>query len=164
MANLAYLLLGTNLGNKKQNLHEAAVRLSGLAGQILNSSSIYETLPWGVTNQPSYWNQVLLLQSTLLPQELLQVINNIEKELGRERRIRWEARIIDIDILYYNDWKIETDKLSIPHPRIASRKFTLVPLAEIAPQFLHPVLGATNQALLEACTDTLSVIAVDEDV
>jgi 2-amino-4-hydroxy-6-hydroxymethyldihydropteridine diphosphokinase len=162
MANLAYLLLGTNLGNKKQNLHEATVHLSQQAGQILKSSSVYETMPWGVTDQPSYWNQVLLLQTTLVAQELLQVINTIEKELGRERRIRWEARIIDIDILYFNDLVIETASLSIPHPRMASRRFTLVPLAEIAPHFVHPVLGKTSLELLENCADTLPVVRVDK--
>jgi 2-amino-4-hydroxy-6-hydroxymethyldihydropteridine diphosphokinase len=162
MANLAYLLLGTNLGNKKQNLEEVAVQLTQKAGQIIKHSSIYETLPWGVEDQPSYWNQVLLLQTTLLPQELLQINNEIEKELGRERRIRWESRIIDIDILYYNDFVIETATLSIPHPRIASRRFTLVPLAEMAPQFVHPVLGITNQEILDNCSDTLSVVRLEE--
>lgn len=162
MANLTYVLLGTNLGNKKQNLQEVAQQLSGRAGQILKCSSVYETLPWGVADQPSYWNQVLLLQTTLLPQELLQVIHEIEKELGRQRRIRWESRIIDVDILYYNMEVIETSTLSVPHPRLASRRFTLVPLAEIAPDFVHPVLGLSNQELLNACTDTLSVIRVDE--
>jgi 2-amino-4-hydroxy-6-hydroxymethyldihydropteridine diphosphokinase len=161
MVNLAYLLLGTNLGDKKQNLHEAAFHLSAKAGDMLKHSSIYETLPWGVTDQPSYWNQVLLMQTTLSAEELLQIINHIEKIIGRERRIRWEARIIDIDILYFGDLVIETDTLSIPHPRIASRRFTLVPLAEIAPQFVHPVLKVTNQELLIACTDTLPVIQVD---
>ncbi|MDO1448898.1 2-amino-4-hydroxy-6-hydroxymethyldihydropteridine diphosphokinase [Rhodocytophaga aerolata] len=163
MANLAYLLLGTNLGNKHQNLLEVMVHLSEQAGRIIKTSSIYETMPWGVTDQPAYWNQVLLLQTTLLPQELLQVINSIEKELGRERRIRWEARIIDIDILYFNDQIIETETLSIPHPRIASRRFTLVPLAEIAPQFVHPVLGKTNQELLEHCSDKLAVSPIEDN-
>lgn len=157
-------MLGTNLGNKAQNLQDVTVHLSEQAGQILQSSSVYETMPWGFTDQPSYWNQVLLIQTTLLPQELLQIINTIEKELGRKRRIRWEARIIDIDIIYFNDLVIETDTLSIPHPRIASRRFALVPLAEIAPRFVHPVLGITNQVLLDNCLDTLAVVPVEKNI
>ncbi len=157
MANIAYLLLGTNLGDKAQNLHKATQLLSGQAGQIIKSSAIYETLPWGVSNQPPYWNQVLQLQTQLSPQDVLTVIHTIEKELGRERRIRWESRLIDIDIIYFNNLVLETESLTIPHPQLANRRFVLVPLTEIAPDFVHPLLQLSNQQLLDACPDNLLV-------
>ena len=158
MANIAYLLLGTNLGDKRYNLHEATNLLSLQTGQLLKSSAVYETLPWGVTDQPSYWNQALQLQTQLSPQALLTAINDIEKALGRERRIRWESRLIDIDIIYFNDLVLQTESLVIPHPHLANRRFVLVPLTEIAPHYIHPVLRVTNQHLLDTCPDTLSVL------
>jgi len=161
MANITYLLLGSNLGNKKQNLEQAISYLALQAGRILNHSAIYETLAWGNTDQPSYLNQVLQIETTLQAQLLLQTINQIEKELGRQRRIRWESRLIDIDILYYNNLVLQTESLIIPHPQIAFRRFTLVPLAEIAPDFIHPVLKKSNNELLQVCQDTLDVLSLD---
>ncbi len=158
MVNITYLLLGSNLGNKKKNLEDAILHLRALAGQITQASSIYETLPWGVSRQPIYYNQVIVLETDLTPQALLQIIHTIEKNMGRERRTRYEARMIDIDILYYNDLVLETESLIIPHPQMAHRRFTLVPLAEIAPFFNHPVLHSTNGELLQLCEDHLEVV------
>jgi 2-amino-4-hydroxy-6-hydroxymethyldihydropteridine diphosphokinase len=160
MANKAYLLLGTNLGNRQENLTVALRCLSEEAGVIIQQSSVYETSPWGVSDQPDYWNQVLLLETALNPFELLQCVNRIEREMGRMRRTRWESRTIDIDILYYNELVLLTDDLIIPHPAMAGRRFTLVPLAEIAPAFIHPVLKTTNQLLLNRCPDQLTVAPV----
>lgn len=160
MVNKVYILLGSNLGDKEKNLGRAREQLTTSIGNITQYSAIYETLPWGVSSQPNYWNQVLAIQTALEPYALLNVINQIEKELGRERLIRWESRIIDIDILYFNDSIIETDVLTIPHPELTNRRFTLVPLAEIAPDFIHPVLKVSNQYLLDYCTDKLAVLFV----
>jgi 2-amino-4-hydroxy-6-hydroxymethyldihydropteridine diphosphokinase len=160
MATISYLLLGSNLGNKQQNLEQARILISSHAGNIIRQSAVYQTLAWGNTDQPAFLNQVIEIQTDLSPQMLLQKINEIEKELGRERRIRWESRLIDIDILYFNDLVLETELLIIPHPQIAFRRFTLVPLSEIAPEYIHPVLQQTNTELLQNCPDRLDVSRV----
>jgi 2-amino-4-hydroxy-6-hydroxymethyldihydropteridine diphosphokinase len=157
MATISYVLLGSNLGDRQQNFEQARKLISLQAGNITRQSAVYQTLAWGNTDQPAYLNQVLEIQTELSPQMLLQKINEIEKEMGRERRVRWEPRLIDIDILYFNSLVIETESLTIPHPQIAFRRFTLVPLAEIAPDYLHPVLQQTNLQLLQNCPDTLEV-------
>lgn len=161
MATISYVLLGTNLGNKPQNLEKARSLISSKAGNITNQSAVYQTIAWGNTDQPAYLNQVLEIQTELSPQMLLQTINEIEKDMGRERRIRWESRLIDIDILYFNALVLKTESLTIPHLQIAFRRFTLVPLAEIAPAYVHPVLQQTNTQLLQNCQDTLEVRIVD---
>ncbi|MDJ1502945.1 2-amino-4-hydroxy-6-hydroxymethyldihydropteridine diphosphokinase [Xanthocytophaga agilis] len=155
-----YLLLGTNLGDRKLNIESAIFQIENQIGAIVSRSSVYETEPWGVTNQPNYWNQVVQLNTQLTPQDVLNTIHKIERELGRERRIRWEARLIDIDILYINDWVLEEENLVVPHPRIADRRFVLAPLTEIAPDFVHPVWNKTNQELLTACNDSLTVLKI----
>ena len=120
-------------------------------------SAVYETAAWGITEQPDFWNQVVVLETDLQPEPLLKAILAIEQSLGRERDLRWGARTLDVDILYYNEQIIETPALSVPHPQIANRRFTLAPLAEIAPDFVHPVLKITQLQLLDACTDPLPV-------
>ncbi len=157
MANKTYLLLGTNLGDRKKNLEAARMGLCRTAGEITGLSAIYETAAWGITNQPFFWNQVICLETNLPAGDLLIRTLAIEEEQGRRRDQRWGARILDIDILYYADQVIATNTLSVPHPQLANRRFTLVPLAELAPDFLHPVLLKTNLELLERCPDTLSV-------
>ncbi|MES2734569.1 MAG: 2-amino-4-hydroxy-6-hydroxymethyldihydropteridine diphosphokinase [Bacteroidota bacterium] len=150
---LTYLLLGSNLGDRKQVLTLATEHLQNRVGSLVIQSSIYETAPWGVTNQPSFLNQVIGLETSLEAKELLQNTQQIEQLLGRERKEKWGARVIDIDILYYGHQQILLEGLTIPHPFLQERRFTLVPLAEIAPNFVHPRLHLTNQALLEQCTD-----------
>jgi 2-amino-4-hydroxy-6-hydroxymethyldihydropteridine diphosphokinase len=161
MVNITYLLLGSNLGDKQVNLEKATTYLANHAGLITRKSSIYETMPWGVSGQPSYWNQVVRQETALSPEELLQVIHSIEQQMGRERRIHYESRIIDIDILYYNDIVLETANLTIPHPQMTRRRFTLVPLAEIAPYLKHPVLHYSSQELLQLCKDNLEVVKLE---
>jgi 2-amino-4-hydroxy-6-hydroxymethyldihydropteridine diphosphokinase len=161
MATISYVLLGSNLGNKHLNLEQARSQISLQAGKITKQSAVYQTLAWGNTNQPAFLNQVLEIETDLSPQMLLQKINEIEKGMGRQRRIRWESRLIDIDILYFDDLVLETEILTIPHPQIAFRRFTLVPLAEIAPDYMHPVLKQTNTILLKNCPDLLDVSVTD---
>lgn len=148
-----FLLLGANLGEREAMLAKAAQLIAEQIAPITAQSYLYETAPWGVTDQPAFLNQVLELKTALLPEEVLAQTLVIEKRLGRERRMRWGARVIDIDMLYFADVILETEELHLPHPRLHQRRFTLVPLAEIAPDFVHPVLQKTNRELLNECTD-----------
>ncbi len=152
-----YLLLGSNLGNRENYLLQARNLIGARLGEIKQESGIYETAAWGVENQLAFLNQVLAVETTLVPEELLQEINFLEAELGRVRRERWGARVIDIDILYYADLVLQTQRLTIPHPELQNRRFTLVSLTEIAPDFIHPILGLSNQQLLDQCPDMLEV-------
>ena len=152
-----FLLLGSNLGDKKKLLNTACSEINKQVGQIVRRSSLYETAAWGKTDQPSFLNQVVEVVSGLSAEEILTRINQIEQQLGRVRMEKWGARIIDIDILYYAYDIIKTEKLAVPHPGIPDRRFTLAPLVEIAPDFVHPVLKKTNTELLAICPDTLEV-------
>lgn len=140
---LIYLALGSNLGDRPANLSEARKRLSSKVS-ILRTSSIYETPPWGVTEQPAFLNQVLETQTDLLPLELLAYVKRIEVEMGRVPSIRFGPRLIDIDILLYGDLLLEESNLVIPHPRLIERAFVLVPLCELAPALHIP--GKTKSA------------------
>ncbi|QNF31434.1 2-amino-4-hydroxy-6-hydroxymethyldihydropteridine diphosphokinase [Adhaeribacter swui] len=153
----AYLLLGSNLGNREDYLFQARNLIGDRLGEIKQQSGIYETAAWGVENQQAFLNQVLAIETPLAPEELLREINFLEAELGRVRRVRWGARVIDIDILFYGNVVLQTQRLTIPHPELQNRRFTLVPLTEIAPDFIHPVLGLSSQQLLAQCPDTLEV-------
>lgn len=149
--------MGTNLGDRPAHLQQAIVEIERNIGSILNCSSVYETEPWGVTDQPSFYNQVLKVATTLDPLQLLTATLAIEKEMGRVRAERYGARIIDIDILFFDDLVINTDQLTIPHPRITERNFVLAPLAEIAPDLVHPVLHQTISEIWTAGNDQLGV-------
>lgn len=150
---MIYLLLGANLGDRIQTLHRAIDLIEERVGPVIRQSSLYETAPWGVTNQPAYLNQVLMVETTLEPEAVLNQTQAIEQELGRVRLEKWGARVIDIDILYYDQLIRQTDRLTIPHPYLHQRRFTLVPLAEIAPDFVHSVLQKTTLELLADCED-----------
>jgi len=152
-----YLLLGSNLGNKKINLSTARDHISKSVGTILRTSSLYQSEAWGITEQPSFLNQVLQIETILNPQQLLKEILNIELKMSRIRNGKWKERIIDIDILYYDDIVIEETSLTVPHPEIPNRKFTLIPLCEIAPEEIHPILNITNTEILENTADILKV-------
>lgn len=161
MEEQVFLLLGTNDGNRMANLNSAKDEIKKSVGLVVEESAIYQTAAWGKTDQPDFYNQVLLLQTTISPEALLLHLQQIEKKLGRERKEKWGARIIDIDILYFGKTVLNTPDLLIPHPAIALRRFTLVPLVEIAPHFVHPVLKKTNLVLLQECVDVLAVKRVD---
>lgn len=157
-----YLLLGGNLGDRILYLQQARARIAVQVGQIMRRSKLYETAAWGKTNQPAFLNQVLEVQTALTPEQVLQSINAIEQELGRVRQEHWGARVIDIDILFYDDLVLQTQRLTIPHPQLHLRRFTLMPLAEIAPDLVHLVLGKSINKLLEACADALEVRVFEE--
>lgn len=161
MEEQVFLLLGSNEGDRLINLHVVKDEIKKSVGLVAEESAIYQTAAWGKTDQPDFYNQVLLLQTTISPEALLLHLQQIEKKLGRERKEKWGARIIDIDILYFGKTVLNTPDLLIPHPAIALRRFTLVPLVEIAPHFVHPVLKKTNLVLLQECVDVLAVKRVD---
>ena len=154
---MVVLLFGANLGDRVQTLQRAADLIAERVGPVVRLSELYETAPWGVADQPTYLNQVLAVETELKPEEVLARTQAIEQELGRVRLEKWGARIIDIDMLYYDQLILQTDTLTIPHPYLHQRRFTLVPLAEIAPDFVHPVLQKTTMELLMECADTSEV-------
>ncbi len=129
--------MGTNLGDKKENLTRAINEIKKI-GEVLACSSVYETEPVGFVNQPFFYNQVIEVQATVPPQELLVVLKNIEQKMGRVSTMRNGPRIIDCDMLYYGNVTLKTDVLTIPHPRAAERAFVLIPLSDIAPEFVDP--------------------------
>lgn len=157
MQNEVYLLLGSNLGNREKQLAEALQKVESQTGTILKASSIYETQAWGKTDQSAFLNQVVMVSSLFSPHELLMKLLKLEEDLGRQRNELWGPRIIDLDILFFGDSVVHQPDLVIPHPEIAKRRFTLVPLVEIAPDFVHPLLKKTSRQLLAECTDPLEV-------
>jgi len=159
----AVLLLGSNLGNSSDHINKALALIEKLAGKILLKSSVYETSPWGYADQPDFLNQVIVIETLLSPHWLLEALKIIEKELGRAAVEKWRERIIDIDILFYNELTCKTEELIIPHPFLHKRRFTLEPLAEILPGFIHPVLKKTIKELLEACEDKGAVKRLKPD-
>ncbi|MBB6610818.1 2-amino-4-hydroxy-6-hydroxymethyldihydropteridine diphosphokinase [Pontibacter sp. Tf4] len=156
-----YLLLGGNLGNRTLYLQQARETIAQRVGTIVQTSAIYETAAWGKTDQPSFLNQVLEVETNLSAEEVLQTINQIEHDLGRERLEHWGARVIDIDILFYDNLVQQTQRLTIPHPQLHLRRFTLLPLHEIASNLIHPVLHQTITQLLQVCPDELEVHVVE---
>ena len=151
MSTLAYLLLGSNLGDRAARLAQARQDLAATAGRLVATSALYETAAWGVEDQPAFLNQVLALETELDASALLAACLAAEQQQGRERLVRWAARTLDVDILLFGQEIIATPSLAVPHPALPGRRFALVPLAELAPQLLHPQLHRTISQLLADC-------------
>jgi 2-amino-4-hydroxy-6-hydroxymethyldihydropteridine diphosphokinase len=160
--NKAYLLTGGNMGDRKQNLAAAYQYIEQQCGKISNSSSLYETAAWGKNDQPAFLNQALEVETSLAPKQLLKKILQIEKELGRVREEKYGPRLIDIDILLFNNDIYNYPLLKIPHPELQNRRFVLVPLAEIAAAVIHPVFKKTIAELLAVCPDKLEVWRIND--
>jgi 2-amino-4-hydroxy-6-hydroxymethyldihydropteridine diphosphokinase len=167
--NRVFILLGSNLGDRFENLLVAHSSVEITAGKIIQRSSIYETAAWGKTDQPSFLNQAIAFQTDLDPHKLLIELQRIEERMGRIKKDKWGPRTIDLDILLltidldillFDDIVVQSEKLTIPHPAMHLRGFTLVPLAEIAADVVHPVLQKSILTLLQECNDTLTVSKV----
>ena len=153
--NKAILLIGGNLGNRTAHLRQAVDQINEQVGRVEKISAIYETAAWGVAEQPDYLNQALLVNTPLDALTLLRTVLDIEHDIGRIRRQKWGARVIDIDVIFFNDEIINLPELKVPHPQMQNRQFVLVPLQEILPYWQHPVLHKDITELLALCTDKL---------
>lgn len=162
--NRTYLLLGSNIGDAAAHIQYATDRIAQNVGKITKASSFYITEPWGGISQDNFYNIVLQVETKLEAQEVLKKILEIEIEAGRERKEKYGPRIIDIDIIFFNQEIINRSGLTVPHPLLQERKFTLVPLSEIDPKFKHPVFAKTMSTLLQECKDKQDVIKKDETV
>jgi len=152
--NIVFLQLGSNLGNRVLLLKDAILAIENKVGDIVEFSKVYESAPWRVEGQEKYLNQMLKVKTTLLADEVLSIVLDIENQLGRVRIEKWGERLIDIDIIFYNDSIIETPDLCIPHKHLHERMFVLTPLHDIAPQMVHPKYNKTIEELWRMCKDT----------
>ncbi|MCX5718245.1 MAG: 2-amino-4-hydroxy-6-hydroxymethyldihydropteridine diphosphokinase [Nitrospirae bacterium] len=144
----AYIGIGSNIGNREDNCQKAIklIEKNGIA--VRKQSSMYETEPWGIKDQPKFINMAIDVETDKKPEELLRILKEIEKEIGRTETTKWGPRVIDLDILFYDDLILKTDNLEIPHPLMHERDFVLKPLSEIAPDKRHPVTGKTVKKML----------------
>jgi 2-amino-4-hydroxy-6-hydroxymethyldihydropteridine diphosphokinase len=155
--NRAFILAGGNLGDRAKSLAEARDKINHYSGRIINMSSIYETAPWGNAEQPDFLNQALEVLTTLNARQLIRNLLKAEKLMGRIREVKLGPRIIDLDLLFFNDEIHNYHLLQLPHPEIQNRRFVLAPMAEIAPDYIHPGLKKSIADLLKDCKDNLEV-------
>jgi 2-amino-4-hydroxy-6-hydroxymethyldihydropteridine diphosphokinase len=157
MVHNVYLITGSNLGNSLSNLLHVKKLIREQLGEIIHESSVYKTAPWGNLNQQDFLNQALHIQTSISPQALMREILIIESSMGRKRIEKWEPRIIDVDILFYDTLVLDIPDLVIPHPLLHERRFVLAPLFDIAPNFIHPQLNKSVSELLDSCNDMSKV-------
>ncbi len=155
--NKAFLLTGANLGDRVASLEKASTLIAEHCGQIIQSSSLYETAAWGMEDQPAFINQAHEISTALNARQLMRKILRVEKTMGRIREQKYGPRLIDIDILFFNDEIHEYPLLRLPHPELHRRRFALEPMKEIAPLLVHPVFKKNIRGLLAECTDPLPV-------
>lgn len=153
----AYLLTGSNQGNRVSMLEQARNSIETECGEIRQVSSIYETAAWGKEDQDAFLNQAIHVKTALKPEELLETVLGIEKTMGRIREEKYGPRVIDIDIIFYGNKIRRSPTLTVPHPEVQNRRFALTPLAEIAAEYVHPVFKKTVKQLLDECGDRLEV-------
>ena len=152
--NIVFLQLGSNLGDRAILLKDAITAIENRVGDVVEFSKVYESAPWRAEGQENYLNQILKVRTTLSAEEVLSIGLDIEKQLGRIRLEKWGERLIDIDIIFYNDSIIETPELCVPHKHLHERMFVLTPLHNIAPEMVHPKYNKTIEELLKICKDT----------
>lgn len=145
----AALAFGANVGNRLGNIKKALRLLQSNGINIIKKSDVFETQPFGIENQPRFLNACAIIETSLEPLELLELVKRIEKEIGRITRERWGPREIDIDILFMGNIHIQSDKLTIPHKGIQERRFVLEPLCQISPEWIHPVLDQSAESLMQ---------------
>ncbi|MEM7550036.1 MAG: 2-amino-4-hydroxy-6-hydroxymethyldihydropteridine diphosphokinase [Bacteroidota bacterium] len=155
MIDRIYLLMGSNLGDRFNNLKLCMEELRKEVGKITKTSSVYETAAWGITEQNPFLNLAVEIVSDLNPSEMIDHFERIERKLGRKKVVKWGPRIIDVDILYFNDVILKTPSIQIPHKEIQNRRFALEPMIEINPSFQHPVFNVSQIDLLKNCKDPL---------
>lgn len=151
-----FVLLGSNLGDRELLVNQASKMIGGRCGKIVAKSRLYESEPWGFKSEHWFLNQVVKVETAFSPDALMGVLLEIEKELGRDRSVPHEgyvSRPMDLDILYFGNEIIDTQMVNAPHPRLHERRFTLLPLCDIAPDYVHPVMKKTNLQLLDECQD-----------
>jgi 2-amino-4-hydroxy-6-hydroxymethyldihydropteridine diphosphokinase len=152
--NKVFILLGTNLGDREKNLNKAIDEIEAICIEILTKSSVFETAPWGFDSDQLFLNQVVMVETNLNAFELLDGLMKIENQMGRIRKeTGYHSRTIDLDILYFNSDIIQNEQLTIPHPRMHTRNFTMVPMVEIAPHFIHPKLHCSQKEILDKLVD-----------
>lgn len=151
--NIVFLQLGSNLGDRELLLQNAIVSIEEIVGEVVKKSKVYESTPWRVEGQENYLNQILKVKTKLQAENVLARILEIEKNLGRLKLEKWGERLIDIDIIFYNDSIIETAELCVPHKHMHERMFVLAPLHDLAPEVVHPKYNKTVDELLQICTD-----------
>ena len=151
-----FVLLGSNLGDRELLVNQASKMIGERCGKIVAKSRLYESEPWGFKSEHWFLNQVVKVETALSPDDLMKELLEIEKELGRDRSVPHEgyvSRPMDLDILYFGSEIIDTQMVTAPHPRLHERRFTLLPLCDVAPDFVHPVMKKTNLQLLDECQD-----------
>ena len=153
----SYILFGSNQGDKEALLEQACTLINNRCGMLVERSSAYVTEPWGFEAEEWFLNELLVVETELEPDELMDALLEIEKELGRVRHPKqkgYTSRTVDLDILYYGNQMVNTEKVTVPHPRLHLRRFVLLPLCELIPDFLHPKLNLSQEELLQNCPDT----------